>query len=137
MFWASTWAKDNFGVFWDMSLLGLSIFSLHLGSLGWRQAGVPGREGQAEARVEGRGGRGRAGAWGPMAGLWPGPGRGGSSDRSGHGLGSFRLEFGTTSFPITIMGLELVRGNPGIQSYGLPSEGLVSCRLGHQTFDKG
>ena len=59
-----------------MSLLGLSIFSLHLGSLGWRQAGVPGREGQAEARVEGRGGRGRAGAWGPMAGLWPGPGRG-------------------------------------------------------------
>ena len=59
--------------------------------------------------------------------FWPGLGRGESFDLSGHGLGALMPDFGTTSFPITSMGLELVRARPDSQSYGPPIEGLVSC----------
>ena len=116
---------------------GIVNFFAAFGVAGVAAGRGPGKGGAS--RGPGGGQRRQGEGWGLGAYGWAvaWPGEGGSSDGSGHGLGSFRLEFGTNSCPPTIMGLELVRGNPGIQSYGLPSEGLVSCRLGHQTFDKG
>ena len=84
--------------------------------------------GPAEPCLGGR--EGQVGVLGPgdlWLGFSLGLGRGKSSDLFGCELGAFRPGFGTTSLPITIMGLELVRAKPDSQSYGHQIEGLVSC----------